>query len=139
MKRKLRKRLIVKLVVLGVLAGVVLAIAGCELIEQDKMSKSDRLKQFVSDINNDNAGGISKNLSSNASAYATANLAFWENHFGEGDNLDYSNYSESGDDVTATFTNSDLIATSYTFEMEEKKTDNFVIRRVYRGGTTIFQ
>jgi hypothetical protein len=127
------------LIFTGILAVLVLVLTGCPQEKEDTMSKSERLDQFVSDINNDNTS-IGRNLSDNANNSSTANLTFWQTEFGEANSLAYSGYSESGDDVTATFTNDDITTTSYTFRMEEEKKKYYVIRRVTRNSddTVIF-
>lgn len=134
------KKRIVRSLVLIALSGVVLSLAGCSLLGT---TMTERIEQFIDDINGQDYTAVRANLDSGASDYATANAAFWQAYFDETATHSVSNINEGSSSATATISGGDWgSGTTFTFTFVESDAGlfgkDYLISRIEAGSTTIF-
>ena len=112
------KKRIVRSLVLIALSGVVLSLAGCSLLGT---TMTERIEQFIDDINGQDYTAVRANLDSGASDYATAPKEFWQAYFDETEtHYSVSNINEGSSSATATISGGDWgSGTTFTFTFVE--------------------
>lgn len=132
------------MVKIGVLVGAVVLLAGCNMGGE---TIKDRIDTFLSDVNQQDWGGVKDSLDSSATSYNTVDASFWTTYFPEAQ-VPYQRtaFSTSGNTATVDITASGALGTrTFTFSMTEEDEGGifggtvYRIRRISVGGTTIFQ
>jgi len=105
--------------------------------DNDTMSIEGRIDKFISDLNS-NPGNVWTNCHSGASKYNQAKPAkYWTQQFGT-DKISLENISISGSTVTADVDGGNYVGLTITFNMQEDGTDNWKIKKITVGSTTVF-
>jgi len=139
MDKEMKKRIVRSLVLIA-LSGVVLSLAGCSLLGT---TMTERIEQFIDDINGQNYTAVRANLDSGASDYASANEAFWQVYFDATETHSVSNINEGSSSATATVSGGDWgSGTTFTFTFVESDAGlfgkDYLISRIEAGSSTIF-
>jgi len=117
---------------LSILGWLVLALftalfASCSLTGE---SIRDRIETFINAINAGDEQGIKDCLDPAATFYNTADSTFWYNYFPD-ESYSISDYSESGNTATVTFSNSSNTTLIYIFEMTEQTGSDLFSGKTY--------
>ena len=135
----MKSRTIIRLAVLGLL--VLIVAVGCDLFGDDSVSKSERLKQFESDINN-NLSNVYKNIHPGVNNFGQIKASsYWANYFPSEDRSFTVNVSISGNEATG-----DILSDNHpdgvgnrtvSFRFKEDGSDVWKIDRIVLEGATI--
>ena len=132
----MKSRTIIRLAVLGLL--VLIVTVGCDLFGDDSVSKSERLKQFESDINN-NLSNVYKNIHPGVDGYGGMRSAdYWSEHFPPEDRSFTVSVSISGNTATGQVLSGGTVGNrNVSFRFKEDGSDVWKIDRIVLEGATI--
>ena len=135
----MKSRTIIRLAVLGLL--VLIVTLGCDLFGDDSVSKSERLKQFESDINN-NLSNVYKNIHPGVAGFEEMRVSsYWAIHFPSEDRSFTVNVSISGNEATGDILSDNapdgVGNRTVLFRFKEDGSDVWKIDRIVLDGSTI--
>lgn len=141
---KKETRTTIRIARLVVMVGVVTFLAGCS--GGVEVSMSDRIKDFVDAINDEEYTDIRSLCDDRAEFYDNANTeAYWTQYFGSPGAYEVSDIDEGGSSATALISGGEwLTGTTFTFSFSEEEGglfegSTFYIRKIETANQVIFE